>query len=226
MRKVAIIVAGGNGSRMKSELPKQFLLLKGKPILYYTLETFLESYADMEIILVLPEAYLSEGEKLAALFPGKNRIQITSGGVTRFHSVQNGLKLVGENSIVFVHDGVRCLLSSELIHRCFDTAVLHGSAIPVITSKDSVRISEGKANRSIERHKVKLVQTPQVFQSTILKAAFQQPYDETFTDEAIVVETAGNTVTLVNGEETNLKITSPVDLYIAEKIWEQKYNTK
>ena len=143
MKKYAVIVAGGSGSRMNTAIPKQFLLLKEKPVIYYTLNAFLQAYNDIEIILVLPKEHLFEGQKIINEYFRNNSIQIISGGDTRFNYVKNGLQLIKEESIVFVHDGVRCLLTTNLIHNCYETAVKLGSAIPVIDSKDSVRIVAG-----------------------------------------------------------------------------------
>src|SRR5215208_2414332 len=140
MKKYAIIVAGGTGRRMGNAIPKQFLLLNDKPVLYYTLKAFLEAYDDLQIILVFPEEYTDIGKEIIDAFFDYSRIQVTFGGETRFHSVQNGLRLVKAESIIFVHDAVRCLVSVELIHRCYKNALLMGSAVPVIRSKDSVRI--------------------------------------------------------------------------------------
>ncbi|UEG48814.1 2-C-methyl-D-erythritol 4-phosphate cytidylyltransferase [Ferruginibacter lapsinanis] len=218
MKKVAVIVAGGAGVRMNTSLPKQFLLLEGKPVLYYTINTFLKAYDDMNIILVLPEEYIGAGQEIIDAYFDYGRIQITAGGGTRFHSVQNGLKLVEEESVVFVHDGVRCLLSTDLIHRCYEAAVEFGSAIPVIDSRDSVRILKEDDNEAIDRNIVKLVQTPQTFHSKILLPAFTIDHKEKFTDEATVVEAFGLKVHLVEGEVNNIKITQPMDLLIAEKI--------
>ena len=123
MKKYAVIVAGGTGSRMGNTVPKQFLLLKNKPVLWYTVDTFLRAYDDVEIILVLPEQYIENGNTITTSFPGGNRIKIVTGGDTRFSSVQHGLKEVEENSVVFVHDAVRCLVSVPLIHRCYKQAL-------------------------------------------------------------------------------------------------------
>ncbi|MFT3679653.1 MAG: 2-C-methyl-D-erythritol 4-phosphate cytidylyltransferase [Ferruginibacter sp.] len=218
MKKTAVIVAGGNGSRMNIAMPKQFLLLKGKPVLYYTLDTFLKSYEDLNIILVLPEEYVSAGQEIIDAFFDYERIQITVGGRTRFHSVQNGLQLVTDESIVFVHDAVRCLLTVDLIRRCYETAVEQGSAIPVISSKDSVRLVGEHSNEAVDRNLVKLVQTPQTFHSKILLPAFKIDFKDKFTDEATVVEAFGLKVNLVEGEENNFKITRPVDLILAEQL--------
>lgn len=218
MKKVAVIVAGGNGVRMNTNLPKQFLLLEGKPVLYYTINTFLKAYDDLNIILVLPEEYIAAGQEILDAYFDYDRIKITVGGSTRFHSVQNGLKLIEEESVVFVHDGVRCLLSTDLIHRCYENAVEFGSAIPVIDSRDSVRVVREDDNEALDRNSIKLVQTPQTFHSKILLPAFGIDYKEKFTDEATVVEAFGLKVHLVEGEVNNIKITQPLDLLIAEKM--------
>lgn len=204
--------------RMGGTTPKQFLLINNKPVLYYTLRVFLNAFGDIQIVLVLPVDYTDMGQEIIDAYFDKDRIRIAAGGDTRFQSVKNGLQLVEDDSIIFVHDGVRCLLTENLIHRCYAIAVETGTAIPVITSKDSVRIVHEEGNDAIDRNKVMLVQTPQTFHSKILLPAFQIDYKEKFTDEASVVEAYGLKVTLVEGEENNIKITTPVDLVIAEKI--------
>ncbi|MBC8034382.1 MAG: 2-C-methyl-D-erythritol 4-phosphate cytidylyltransferase [Chitinophagaceae bacterium] len=221
MDKYAVIVAGGAGTRMGAKVPKQFLLLKNKPVLWYTLIAFLQSFEDLQIILVLPELYLSEGRQLA-LSASADRILTVQGGETRFHSVKNGLQLVPQNSIVFVHDGVRCLVTPALIHRCYYAALEKGNAIPAVTVTDSVRIETPGGSKMIDRDKVRIIQTPQTFQSSMLKAAFDTGYNPAFTDEASVAEYAGETICLVEGEPTNLKITQPVDLIVAEKVLEER----
>jgi 2-C-methyl-D-erythritol 4-phosphate cytidylyltransferase len=218
MKKFAIIVAGGLGTRMGNATPKQFMLLHDKPVLYYTIKTFLEAFNDLHIILVLPEDYTDMGREIIDAYFDYSRIQITAGGETRFHSVMNGLDMVQEDAIVFVHDGVRCLLTVDLIHRCYTKALENGSAIPVVPAKDSVRLIEGEVNEAIERNKVVMVQTPQTFHSRILQPAFQIDYKERFTDEASVVEEFGLKIELVDGEEQNIKITRPIDLIVAEHI--------
>jgi 2-C-methyl-D-erythritol 4-phosphate cytidylyltransferase len=221
MEKVAVIVAGGSGTRMNTTLPKQFLLIQGKPILYYTINTFLKAYEDLSIILVLPEEFISAGQEIIDAYFDYKRIKITTGGATRFHSVQNGLKLITEESIIFVHDGVRCLLSDDLIKRCYEWALEFGSAIPAITSKDSIRLVTEEGNEALDRNYIKLIQTPQTFHSKILLPAFSIDYKDKFTDEAAVVEAFGLKVYLVDGEENNIKITKPIDLAFAEKIIEK-----
>jgi 2-C-methyl-D-erythritol 4-phosphate cytidylyltransferase len=219
--KYAIIVAGGAGSRMGSNLPKQFMLIRDKPVLYYSIKTFLDAYDDLEIILVLPAAFTDIGEEIIDAYFDKEKIKIAIGGDTRFQSVKNGLKLVEEESIIFVHDAVRCLVSVDLIHRCYELAMQTGAAVPVIPSKDSVRILNDDGNGVVDRNKVMLVQTPQTFHSKILLPAFDIDYKDKFTDEATVVEAYGLRVSLAQGEETNIKITRPVDLVIAENILSQ-----
>jgi 2-C-methyl-D-erythritol 4-phosphate cytidylyltransferase len=220
MKKIAVIVAGGSGTRMNTQTPKQFLILNGKPVLYYAIDTFLKAYKDLQVILVLPDEYIAAGQEIIDAYFDYRRIKITSGGRTRFHSVQNGLQLIKEESIVFVHDGVRCLLTTELIKRCHDAALEHGSAIPVIDCKDSVRMIKGEENEALERSTIKLVQTPQTFHSKILLPAFKIDFKDKFTDEATVAEAFGLKVHLVEGEGNNIKITKPTDLLIAEKLLE------
>lgn len=218
MKKYAIIVAGGSGIRMGGNLPKQFILLRDKPVLYYTLKAFTEAYEDLQVILVLPVDYTDMGQEIIDAFFDKERIRITAGGDTRFQSVKNGLALVEEESVVFVHDGVRCLLSKDLIHRCYLQAVETGTAIPAIPSKDSIRLVTEEGNAAYDRNKVMLIQTPQTFHSKIIVPAFQIDYKDKFTDEATVAEAYGIKVSLVEGEETNIKITRPLDLLLAEQI--------
>ncbi|HVK98031.1 MAG TPA: 2-C-methyl-D-erythritol 4-phosphate cytidylyltransferase [Flavisolibacter sp.] len=224
MKKYAVLVAGGVGSRMGSMMPKQFLLVNDRPVLYYTIKSFLDAYSDLEVILVLPPDHLDLGKEIIDAFFDYSRIKIASGGETRFHSVKNGLQLVEDESIVFVHDAVRCLVSPELIQRCYEHAIKMGSAVPVVYSKDSVRFlkEEENDNEVVERDKIVFVQTPQTFHSKILLSAFEIDYKERFTDEATVVEALGLKISLVEGDENNLKITRPIDLVIAEKLLSMK----
>jgi len=218
MKKYAVIVAGGAGTRMGSETPKQFLELCGRPILWYTVNTFLSTYEDMPVILVAPEGHQETARAVVATTAFPERVVLVTGGATRFESVRNGLAVVVEESVVFVHDGVRCLVSRELIHRCYEGAIRHGSAIPVVDSRDSVRLVTPAGNEAIDRHRVKLVQTPQTFLSKLLLPAYQVGFQERFTDEASVVEAAGNPIHLVDGEVENIKITVPIDLAVAERV--------
>ncbi len=218
MKKVAVIVAGGSGQRMGNIIPKQFLLLHQKPILWYTLDSFLRSYADLEIILVLPTMHTQMGKQVAAMFNADHRFSFAEGGLSRFHSVQSGLRMIKNPSIIFVHDAVRCLVSVPLIHRCYKAAIEMGTAIPSVASTDSIRIVHNNGNTAADRQQIRIIQTPQTFHSDILLPAFEQPFNDLFTDEATVVEAYGKPVYLVEGEYENIKITRPVDIVLAEAI--------
>lgn len=203
---------------MGADMPKQFLLLKDKPVLWHTLSIFLNAFADTKIILVVANEFVYTAEGIAKSTVDPNRIIITVGGETRFDSVKNGLKHVNESSIVFVHDAVRCLVSEKLIHRCYDEAVEKGNAVPSVKAVDSLRIETNDGNEMIDRNKIRIIQTPQTFKSELIKAAFEQAYSESFTDEASVVERMGAKINLIEGEANNIKITQPIDLVIAEKL--------
>jgi 2-C-methyl-D-erythritol 4-phosphate cytidylyltransferase len=222
MKKYAVIVAGGSGKRMGNITPKQFLLLKGKAVLWYTLDTFMRAYNDLHIILVLPDQHIQKGNAIAASFTERDRIEIVNGGDTRFHSVQCGLKKVQQDSVVFVHDAVRCLVSVPLIQHCYKQALEKGSAIPAVAATDSIRMLNGTHHHVADRKQVRIVQTPQTFLSSIILPAFKQEYSDDFTDEATVVEAGGVPVFLTEGEFDNIKITRPVDMMIAERILEER----
>ncbi len=222
MKKYAVIVAGGSGLRMGTALPKQFLLLRDKPVLWHTLTAFLDTYPDLEIILVLNKDHTESGLRIINSTHSPQRITITEGGETRFHSVQNGLKNINQHSVVFVHDGVRCLITPELIRNCYEETIKNGNAIPAITAVDAIRIESASGNEQIDRNKVRIIQTPQTFFSDMIKAAFDQDYEDAFTDEASVVERLGVKIKLIDGDTSNIKITTPVDLLIAEKILEER----
>lgn len=217
-------MAGGTGRRMGNVVPKQFLLLNNRPVLYYSIKAFLDAYEDVEIILVLPQHFEGMGKEIIDAYFDNSKIQIAFGGETRFHSVQNGLEFVKDESIVFVHDAVRCLITGDLIHSCYEHALKMGTAIPVVHSKDSVRLldEEHNDNEVIDRNKVVFVQTPQTFHSKLLLPAFEIDYKDKFTDEATVVEAFGLKVSLVQGDENNIKITRPLDLKIAESILNER----
>lgn len=222
-KKVAIITAGGSGTRMGVSTPKQFLLLNNKPLLWYTLNAFYEAFSDISIILVLPSDYLNQGKELVAEMGKEDFVSIVAGGQTRFHSVKNGVDLLDMESIVFVHDGVRCLVTPNLIRACYEQASKLGSAIPVVSATDSIRIVDMNSGHSaIDRNLVKIVQTPQTFKSELLISAFNQAYQDSFTDEATVVEYSGIKTFLIEGDYDNLKITRPVDLLLAESILQKR----
>ncbi len=221
--KVAIIVAGGTGQRMGSVVPKQFLSIQGKPILLHTIDQFVVAFSDIKLVVVLPEGYIEEGKELIHQNGFTKNIVFVAGGDTRFQSVKNGLGQVNESAIVFVHDAVRCLLTPALIQRCYQQALEKGSAIPAVSSTDTVRLIKGNNNELFDRENVMLIQTPQTFKSDLLLTAFNQDFNANFTDEANVVEASGNSVYLVDGEFENIKITRPLDLAIAEYILAKRF---
>jgi 2-C-methyl-D-erythritol 4-phosphate cytidylyltransferase len=218
MKKTAIIVAGGTGQRMGTALPKQFLAIEGKSILLHTVDQFVSAFSDINFVIVLPADYIHEGQNLIAASGLSQSFLFVAGGDTRFQSVKNGLAQADPASIVFVHDAVRCLLTPDLIQRCYQQAVEKGSAIPAVSSTDTVRIIEGTKHHVVDRANVMMIQTPQTFNAAILKKAFEQAYQPSFTDEANVLEASGKEVYLIEGEHENIKITRPLDLAIAEYI--------
>jgi len=222
MKTFAVIVAGGSGNRMGTALPKQFLDLEGKPVLVHTAEAFLRAFPSIELIIVLPAAYLDKGKELLENYFPDNSVHFTEGGATRFHSVQHGLQKVQGPAIVFIHDAVRCVVSSSLIQRCYTQAMIKGSAIPAVGVKDSIRMVREDENKVVDREMLRAIQTPQTFHSDIILPAFQQEYDPSFTDEATVVEKSGQKIELMEGEETNIKVTYPIDLIVAAKILENR----
>ena len=222
-KKIAIIVAGGTGQRMGSVVPKQFLEVESKTILLHTIDQFVAAFSDVELVIVLPATYIEEGKILLQNSNITNKVTFISGGDTRFQSVKNGLTQVNESAIVFVHDAVRCLLTPALIQRCYQQAVEKGSAIPAVSSTDTVRLLEGGSHHVIDRENVMQIQTPQTFQSEILLKGFEQNYQPSFTDEANVVEASGTPVYLVDGEFENIKITRPLDLAIASYILAKRF---
>ena len=216
MKKFAVIVAGGKGLRMGKELPKQFLLLAGKPIVVYAIEAFLNAFQDIQIILVLPADFIEYTKSILSKFKPANPILFVEGGATRFDSVKNGLNPIKENGIVFVHDGARPLLSIELLQRCYQGAIENGNAIPAIPVAESIRQITGATTIPINRDQLRIIQTPQTFKTETLINVFNCNYRPEFTDEATVAEMSGITVHLIAGDKKNIKITTPEDLLIAE----------
>ncbi len=211
-----VLVAGGQGTRMGTAIPKQFLEIEGKPILYHTLKAFGDAIPQAHFILVLPAQQISYAQMVLQHLPERIDITIVTGGNTRFHSVQNGLKAIETPGIVLVHDGVRPLVSADLIHSCVQQAFEKGSAVPAINISDSVRrILPDESSTPVKREDLKLIQTPQTFKTEILLPAFEQEYREQFTDEATVCEAAGQQVWLIDGEKNNIKITTPEDILVA-----------
>jgi 2-C-methyl-D-erythritol 4-phosphate cytidylyltransferase len=211
----AVIVAGGRGTRMGTDVPKQFLLLGGKPVLMHSIRAFHTAIPGINIVLVLPKDQQEVWAQLCLTHQFTVPHRVVDGGIHRFHSVKNGLNALEGSGWVAVHDGVRPLIRPETILRLFGDAANHSNAIPAITPKDSVRWQENHQNRVISRDLVKLIQTPQVFELNKLKAAYVQEYEDSFTDDATVWEKAGNPVYLAVGQEDNIKITTADDLIIA-----------
>lgn len=211
----ALIVAGGSGKRMGSEIPKQFLELGGRAVLMHAIEIFRKFDPEIEIITVLPENQIRHWLELQEKYDFRIIQTLVKGGETRFHSVKNGLEFIDSPGLVAIHDGVRPFVSIETIKRCFDTAAHTGNAIPVITPSDTLRVVNDAASTPLNRSQVRLVQTPQVFNAMLIKKAYDLGYSPEFTDDAMVLERAGNTITLVDGNRENIKITNPEDLLIS-----------
>ncbi len=220
--KYVLVVAGGQGLRMGGDLPKQFIPVAGKPVLMHTLEAFNNFDSSVRFILVIPESHQAYWHELCEKYNFCIPHQITSGGETRFHSVCNGLKLVTSPGLVAVHDGVRPLVSSEVIAACFKEAALHGTAIPVLPMVDSLREYTEEGSIPVDRARYCAVQTPQVFKSELLLSAYERPYELCFTDDASVVESSGHPVNLIPGNRENIKITTPFDLLITEAVLNQR----
>lgn len=213
MKRYAIIVAGGQGTRMKSTLPKQFLIVNGKPVIMHTMQCF--AYADIDIVLVLNANYHLYWKQLCAEQTFNIPHRIVAGGSTRAQSVLNGLLTIDQESLVAVHDAVRPLLSTTLIEKLYHSAEEYGNAIPYVKLRESLRELTPDGNRTVDRAKFISVQTPQCFKTSELIAAFQNPDYNTFTDEASLVECAANKINLVEGEYSNIKITFAEDLVFA-----------
>ncbi len=213
-----VIVAGGVGRRMGASLPKQFMMLGNSPILVHTINRMREALPASEVVVVLPEEHIALWENLSARFEVAPH-RVVAGGTERFHSVKAGIEaLSNEVKYIAIHDGVRPLISKKLIIRLILDAEKHSAVIPVVAPAESCRIVEGNTSRIINRDTIRLVQTPQVFASDIVRKAYEQPYDARFTDDASVVEAAGGTITLCEGERQNIKITTPDDITFAEAV--------
>lgn len=223
MRKIAIIVAGGTGQRMNMTIPKQFLLLQNKPILLHTLAAFKTAIPNIELILVLPENQFEYWAELGKLYPEihtKTPHKLIAGGETRFHSSFNGIQAIEEQDdcLVAIHDGVRPLIDRNTIINAYKDASIHGNAVVATPSKDSIRLWNETNNTflAVNRDHIRVIQTPQIFKLSSLKNAFSKGYSTQFTDDASVVEHAGEKIHLVEGTYSNIKITTPEDLALAE----------
>ncbi len=217
MKRYAIIVAGGKGTRMGKEIPKQFIEINGKPILAHTIENFYRFDPEMELVVVLPAEQQAYWQQWCRAHDMAVPHRITNGGESRFYSVRNGLSLVPGDGLVAIHDGVRPLVSHRVIAHCFQAAEAYGGAIPAMPLIDSLRqIGPDETSQAVDRSRFVTVQTPQTFRAEEIKQAYTQPYDPSFTDDASVYEAAGYAPRLVEGNRENLKITLPVDLALAE----------
>jgi 2-C-methyl-D-erythritol 4-phosphate cytidylyltransferase len=228
LRKIAIIVAGGSGQRMNSAVAKQFLLLQNKPILFHTLLAFKAADPNTELIVVLPADQKGYWKTLCEKYPeidNETPHQIILGGETRFHSSKNGISAIqtDQDCLVAIHDGVRPLIHPSIINKAFEIAEIKGNSVVSVSSKDSIRLwnANTQSYKSVLRDDVKIIQTPQIFKLNALRKAFNQAYSPLFTDDASVMEATGASIHLVEGEYTNLKITTPEDLLVAESILEQ-----
>lgn len=218
MELYVVIVAGGTGKRMGLEIPKQFLELAGRPVLMHTIERFKAFNDKIEIITVLPENQLRHWLALQKKHDFNIDQTIVKGGNHRFSSVRNGLKFVNSGGLVAIHDGVRPFVSIDTIKRCFETAEKFGNAIPAISPTESIRIMTDKGSTPLNRDHVKQIQTPQVFNADLIKRAYRQEYNPSFTDDATVLEGIGEKIVVIEGNRENIKITNPEDLLISKAL--------
>ena len=222
MKRYLIIVAGGKGVRMGGDVPKQFRLLNGKPLVMTTIENLSAMDVTMRIILVLPQDQLEYWDELCAQYEFNIPVTVVTGGTTRFHSVQNGLAAIEEpeEALVGIHDGVRPFLAMKVFDELFREAAINGAVVPVVAVNDSMRrfIGGQGATEPVARDRYRLVQTPQVFKLSLLRKAYEQRYVEEFTDDASVVEALDERVYLVEGNRENIKLTTPFDLKLAEML--------
>ena len=221
----SIIVAGGSGSRMQADAPKQFLELCGKPILMHSITAFADACVDIRIIVVLPASQIENWQKLCIHYDFTLPHDIAEGGSTRFQSVKNGLFKLSGDGLVAIHDGVRPLAGRQTINDCFRGAAKYGCAVPVIPVTDSVREVSEHTSRMVDRSALRLIQTPQVFDITLLKKAYEQEYSPEFTDDASVFEKSGQVIHLTEGNVENIKITTPNDMIVAEAYLLNSSNT-
>jgi 2-C-methyl-D-erythritol 4-phosphate cytidylyltransferase len=218
MKEYALIVAGGKGTRIKSALPKQFLELHGKPILLHTIEAFLRYSSSLSIILVLPEEDFGIWEAICKKFNFNTPIVLQKGGETRFQSVKNGLDKIEGEGLVAIHDGVRPLVSADLIGASFRLAAVHGSAVAAVRLKESIRMTDQDNTKAMDRSRFRLIQTPQTFDLQLIKKAYLIKEDASLTDDASVAEKSGHVISLFEGSYENIKITTPEDLIVAEAL--------
>jgi len=224
-KEYALIVAGGKGARIKGNLPKQFLELNGKPILLHTLEAFSRYSEGLPIVLVLPEGDFPIWDDISRRFPSpRNPILLQKGGETRFQSVKNGLELIEGDGLVAVHDGVRPLVSEDIIGASYRLAAVHKTAVAAVRLKESIRMTDMNTTLAMDRSRFRVIQTPQTFEINLIKLAYQAKEDPSLTDDASVVERSGHSISLFEGSYENIKITTPDDLIVAGALLQSRAN--
>lgn len=221
-KEYALIVAGGKGTRIKTKLPKQFLELNGKPILLHTIEAFYRYSEKIEVVLVLPEDDFEIWEAICKKFHFNKPIILQKGGETRFQSVKNGLSKIESPGLVAIHDGVRPLVSEDIIGASFHLAAVHQSAVAAVRLKDSIRMTDQDNTKAVDRSRFRLIQTPQTFDIALIKQAYEMKEDASLTDDASVAERSGHVISLFEGSYENIKITTSEDLIIAEALLHSK----
>jgi 2-C-methyl-D-erythritol 4-phosphate cytidylyltransferase len=217
-REYAVIVAGGTGTRMNSDVPKQFIPVRGLPVLMHTIRNFFEYSSEINVIIVLAEKDHDRWFELCREYHFLYPVLLAKGGKTRFQSVRNGLEKIGDSGLVAIHDGVRPMVDKAIIGASFQLAAIHGCAIAAVRLKESIRITDKDQTKTVDRSKFRLIQTPQTFQVPLIKQAYEQPEIQSFTDDASVAEKAGYKISLFEGSYRNIKITTPEDLLFAEAL--------
>lgn len=218
MQRFVLITAGGSGTRMHSDLPKQFHEIAGLPVLMHTFRAFMDFDPDLAYVLVLPETHWDYWKELCLEHDFRQPHHLANSGPTRFHSVKSGLRLVPDEALVAIHDGVRPLVSAKVIEQVFYSAGKFGNAVPAVKVSDSLRLIDHALSQPLPREKVRKVQTPQCFRASLIKKAYNRNYSEEFTDEATLLEADGHRIYLVEGNPENIKITTKSDLKIAEAL--------
>lgn len=222
LKEYAIIVAGGKGTRINSSLPKQFLALNGLPVLMHTINAFYAYSSSVTIILVLPEDDFTTWESLCEKHNYHKKLILQKGGDSRFQSVRNGLEKIEGEGLVAIHDGVRPLVSADIIGASFRLAAVHHSAVAAVRLKESIRMTDKDSTKAVDRSRFRLIQTPQTFLVSLIKKAYEIKEDASLTDDASVAERSGHIISLFEGSYSNIKITTPEDLIVAEALLKQK----
>lgn len=222
LKEYALIVAAGKGTRMKTKLPKQFLELNGLPVLMHTINAFYRYNQNTEIILVLPEDDFQLWEELCIKHNFKKNIKLQKGGDSRFQSVKNGLSLIEDEGLVAIHDGVRPLVSEDIIGASYRLAAVHDSAVAAVRLKESIRMTDQDNTKAMDRSRFRLIQTPQTFKTKLIKQAYEGKEDSSLTDDASVAERAGHIISLFEGSYENIKITTPEDLVVAKALMDAR----